>query len=472
MKVVLIFLVLVLSTCYSAAQYQIGHTTITFNDPSRTGGFGSGGGPGRQIQTEIYYPALVAGEDVAPAPLYQQMPLIVFGHGFAMGWDAYENIWEKYAPMGYIVAFPRTESGLIPGPSHSDFALDLAIVETKMQALNTTSSSFFYLKLKNNSAIIGHSMGGGATILAGDNTSTTLRTIVGLAPAETSPSAITDASNVTIPALIFSGVQDGVTPPIDHHIPIYNALSSDCKTLVSITGGAHCYFANTNFNCDFGEATTSTGISISRIEQQNTTYALLTPWLDFYLKENCDAFTAFEDSLTTVSGITSQSVCNFVPLTVSATLTHINTGGDGAIDITISNGSGPITFSWSNFNPTEDQSNLNEGNYAIIVSDDYCTITNEYLILGPAGLEDAQKLQFDVFPNPSQSAITIRLSDDATETIYLELRDALGRIILTESIQEGAKTHQMNLTTCSTGVYFLVLKNKGGELQTVKIRIQ
>ena len=33
-----------------AVQALVGHTTITFNDPTRTGGFGSGGGAGRQIQ--------------------------------------------------------------------------------------------------------------------------------------------------------------------------------------------------------------------------------------------------------------------------------------------------------------------------------------------------------------------------------------------------------------------------------------
>ncbi len=470
MQTVFVFLVLTCSAFHSFAQYQIGHTTITFNDPSRTGGFGSGGGPGRQIQTEIYYPALVAGEDVALAPLTH--PLIVFGHGFAMTWEAYQNIWEKYAPMGYIVAFPRTESGLFPGPSHSDFALDLALVETKMQALNFNSGSIFYLHIKDNSAIMGHSMGGGATILAGDNVSTTLRTIIGLAPAETTPSAIADAANVTIPALIFSGVQDGVTPPIDHHIPIYNALGSDCKTLVSITGGAHCYFANTNFNCDFGESTSSTGISISRSEQQNTTYSLLTPWLDFYLKENCDAFNAFEDSLNNVGGITSQHTCSYIPLTVSASLTHINTGADGAIDITISNGAGTISFLWSNFCPTEDQTGLNEGNYALFVSDDYCTVTNEYLILGPAALDEEQELQVIVYPNPGHSTLNINLSDPATETVFLELHDALGRIILSDSIQQGTQTHALNLTECSSGIYFLVLKNKSGESQTLKIQIQ
>jgi hypothetical protein len=44
-----------------SAQFSVGHRTMTFNDPSRTGGFGSGGGAGRQIQTEIYYPAATAG---------------------------------------------------------------------------------------------------------------------------------------------------------------------------------------------------------------------------------------------------------------------------------------------------------------------------------------------------------------------------------------------------------------------------
>ena len=56
------FSVILLSTVsLFFAQSQIGHTTITFNDPARTGGFGSGGGTGRQIQTEIYYPSTTAG---------------------------------------------------------------------------------------------------------------------------------------------------------------------------------------------------------------------------------------------------------------------------------------------------------------------------------------------------------------------------------------------------------------------------
>ena len=237
---------------FSFSQFNIGHTTITFNDPSRTGGYGSGGGSGRQIQTEIYYPASTTGDNTAISS--GNFPTIVFGHGFAMAWDAYEDIWQHYVPLGYVLAFPRTEGSLFPAPAHADFGLDLKLVEQRMQAENSLSTSIFYQHLSANAAIMGHSMGGGATLLAAQNNSS-IKTIVGLAPAETDPSAIAAAANVTVPAVIYSGSSDGVTPPADHHIPIYNGLSSDCKTFVSIIGGAHCYFANSNVNCDFGEAT-------------------------------------------------------------------------------------------------------------------------------------------------------------------------------------------------------------------------
>lgn len=293
----------------SFGQFNVGHTTITFNDPSRTGGYGSGGGSGRQIQTEIYYPAATTGDNAAISS--GNFPIIVFGHGFAMAWDAYQNIWEHYVSLGYVMAFPRTEGSLIPSPVHADFGLDLKLVEQRMQAENSLSTSVFYQHLSANSAIMGHSMGGGATLLAAQNNSS-IKTIVGLAPAETDPSAIAAAANVTVPAVIYSGSSDGVTPPSDHHIPIYNGLSSDCKTFVSIIGGAHCYFANSNFNCDFGEATSSSGISISRAEQQTRTFASLDSWFDYILKGNNASLGAFLNALDQVpsSQIIPQTTCS------------------------------------------------------------------------------------------------------------------------------------------------------------------
>jgi dienelactone hydrolase len=310
-KLVQLTLFTVIAFC-SFSQYQIGHTTITFNDPARTGGFGSGGGSGRQIQTEIYYPATTAGENTAVAS--GDFPIIVFGHGFAMSWDAYTNIWEHYASKGYILAFPRTEGSLFPAPSHGDFGLDINVIEARMQAEDALATSLFYQKINGNSALMGHSMGGGATILAA-STNTSIKAVVGLAPAETDPSAIAAASNVTVPAIIFSGGQDGVTPPDEHHIPIYDGLSSTCKTFINVVGGAHCYFANTNFNCDFGEITASTGISITRAEQQTRTYSILDSWLAYQLKNDNAAWTTFQTSLNaSPSTLITETTCSFAGL--------------------------------------------------------------------------------------------------------------------------------------------------------------
>lgn len=287
--------------CAAFAQFAVGSTTITFNDPTRSGGFGSGGGPGRQIQTEIYYPATAAGTNVAVAD--GEFPVITFGHGFLMVWSAYQNIWQEFVARGYIMAFPRTEGGTFP--NHQNFALDLALVNDRMLELNDNPASIFFNKLDGTSALMGYSMGGGcATVAAANNPNITA--LATLALAETNVSAIGAAANVTVPAVVLSGTSDGVTPPSEHHIPIYNALASDCKHRVNIIGGAHCYFNNSNFNCDTGEFFASSGISVSRAQQQQITYDYLNAWLDAVLKGSCDGWTAFnelidDDPRTTVN---------------------------------------------------------------------------------------------------------------------------------------------------------------------------
>ena len=207
-----------------------------------------------------------------------------------MNWDTYQNLWDEFVPRGYIMVFPRTESGL--NTDHQQFGWDLQFLVTKIQEEGNSDTSPIYNLVHNNTALMGHSMGGGASFLAADslcvNNNNQLKTIIGLAVAESSSngvSSIASALNVTIPALIISGSQDGVTPPDVHQLPIYNNLNSNYKTSISILGGGHCYFGNPNFFCDLGESASSNGISISRIEQQQVTFDFLNSWLDFTLKD-------------------------------------------------------------------------------------------------------------------------------------------------------------------------------------------
>jgi dienelactone hydrolase len=302
------------SSLFSVAQYSIGHTTFTFNDPNRSGGFGSGGGPGRQIQTELYYPANSAGVNAQAAD--GQFPVFVVGHGFVMTWDVYANIWQYLVPKGYIVALPRTEGGL--SPSHSDFGLDIALVANKMQELGTNVSSPLFGHVASPTAVGGHSMGGGASVLAAAGGSG-ISAYVGFASAETTPSAIGAAADLTVPFLIFSGSADGVTPPAEHQIPIYNAASSDCKYHISITGGGHCYFANSSGTCDFGELFTAGNITITRAQQQQTVNDYMLPWLEFWLKGQTSGIQDMGVQLATDNRVTHTKSCSN-PVGVSESL--------------------------------------------------------------------------------------------------------------------------------------------------------
>ena len=282
----------------NAQLYQIGHTTITFIDASRNN---------RSIATEIYYPADNAGNNVPVTTSNTlQFPSLVFGHGFVMTWDAYTNFKDFLVPNGYIMAFPKTEGSL--SPSHLEFGKDLAFVINQMNILGTQSTSIFYNRVSQMNAVMGHSMGGGASFLAVP-LNTNIKTLVNFAPAETTPSAITAAASIAIPSLIFAGGNDCVTPASTNQLPMYTNLVSSCKTYIKIIGASHCQMANSNTFCNFGEVTCSPAPTITRSVQHAKIFSYLLPWLDFQLKSNCAQGAAFDSQLISDATVNFQKNC-------------------------------------------------------------------------------------------------------------------------------------------------------------------
>lgn len=446
MKTLLLAFTLSCSVATFAQTYEIGHTTITFNDPTRTGGFGSGGGSGRQIQSELYYPADLAGNDVAAA--MGEHPVIIFGHGFVMAWDAYENIWEELVPQGYIMVFPRTEGGF--SPSHDELGMDLALLVTKMQEQNTTAGAILESHVAPKTAIMGHSMGGGSSFLAAAS-NTNIETVIGLAPAETNPSAISASSLVTAPALIFSGTGDAVTPATDHHLPIYNAVASTCKNYVEITGGAHCYFANSNFNCDFGEGTSGGNITISRTEQHQILFDILTPWLEYKLKGDCSANTIFNDLLATDPRIVATQNCTFTPIVTTV-------ASDG---VTLTADNTTATYQWldcdNNFAPLPGETGISltpaPGNYAVELTENGCSDTSDCFVIATNNLHQLEST-VRVYPNPSNGSLNVEVSSP----MQLRLIDLKGSIVLEKRLIEG----KHELSVIEQGVYLYELENETG----------
>ncbi len=287
------FILLVASISFASAQtYQIGNISTTYVDPDRNN---------RNIGTQIFYPAIAQGSNV---PVAEGMfPVIVFGHGFVMGYNVYQFLWEALVPQGYILVLPTTEGGF--SPNHLNFGLDLAFLIEKLKSEGMDENSVFFGKVAANAAMMGHSMGGGASFLGSAN-NPSVTTLVTFAAAETNPSAIAAAANVQASAILFSGQNDCVTPPAQHQIPMYDALQNDKKVFININGGGHCLFNNYHVACAFGEITCSPNPTITREQQQQTVLAFLTPFFDFQLKGNYSSWQQFNNLLYSNQDITFQ----------------------------------------------------------------------------------------------------------------------------------------------------------------------
>lgn len=289
-------LLLVVCAATAASAHEIGHTTLVFTDPARGG---------RAIPTEIYYPADTGGEDVPLAGGLDTFPVVAFGHGYLMSWSLYDYVYETLVPDGYILAYPDTEGEFFP--DHEDLGLDMAFIIASMRLEGEDPASPFFGRVAPTAAAMGHSMGGGASFLAAAS-DPSITALANLAAAETNPSAIAAASGITAPALLFSGGNDCVTPPADHQIPMYDALASDCRTRVTITGASHCQFAESNWACELGEGGCPSP-TISRTEQQAAVTSLLLPWLDYTLKDDVLGWLVFEELLDSTPGIGYEQSC-------------------------------------------------------------------------------------------------------------------------------------------------------------------
>ena len=339
-------------------------------------------GSGRTIGTEVYYPATVAGNNQPVAT--GQFPIVVFGHGFAMTYDNYDNVYNRLASLGYIVLLPRTESGIFPTPVHADFGLDLKVLANQGMALNTintpTALTVFNGKVIQKSAIGGHSMGAGCSFLAasGNNTVTCVFNFAA-ATSNNTPNSIASASLVTVPTLVISGEKDNVadTSVQNSH---YNPTASSKKFHVIIKDVTHCDFGNgTSTTCNIGQASCGNTTCNTNLFRRYMTY--VEPFLENQLKGVCLAGKQFMDTIQSPSSVrVGRKITGTLYTPFSVSISGNTTVCSG--NTTSLTASGASTYTWTGgitngtvFTPSVSQ------NYTVSATNSTgCIITNTVFI--------------------------------------------------------------------------------------------
>lgn len=274
------------------AQFAIGNLSMTYTDASRN----------RDLPFELMYPASTDGNEVACAD--GVFPYVVIAHGFSMQASDYTYLAEELCSNGYMVLQLATESGFVP--SHGDYGLDILYLATHFREENIMDGSLLAGHVMAKAGVIGHSMGGGSAWLAAAQADGNIDCLVGMAPAETNPSAIDAAPQVVMPAMILSGSSDEVTPPAQNHQPIFDGTSSSCKVFVNVLEGSHCGFADGGTLCQIGELGFN---GLTAASQQSITQDLVKAWMDWHLKDLSTAASIIEGYDGTQSNTQTQNNC-------------------------------------------------------------------------------------------------------------------------------------------------------------------
>ncbi|MGW2825733.1 alpha/beta hydrolase family protein [Streptomyces sp. NPDC001443] len=229
---------------------------------------------GRSFSARVWYPGQSAGADAPVAG--GAHPALAFGHGFFQSVTQYQSLTEHWASWGFITVAPKSQGGLFP--SHAAFADDLNAALTWLTEQNSTSTSRFAGSVNTDRlALAGHSMGGGAALLAAAH-NTAVKSVSTLAAAETNPSAVTASGTLTAPAQYLGGSADSVAGVAGNQQKMYDAKPAPAQLRV-ITGGFHCGFEDSSgFGCDSG--------TITRSAQQKLTRAITTAWLLYTLGDD------------------------------------------------------------------------------------------------------------------------------------------------------------------------------------------
>ncbi|GAA3841817.1 dienelactone hydrolase [Saccharothrix violaceirubra] len=163
------------------------------------------------------------------------LPAVAFGHGLLQPVNRYRALLRHLASWGIVAAAPATRP----------------LMSARLLATNlrTTLDVCTGVRLGDGEisvdptrlAVAGHSMGGGAAVLAAAEDDR-VRAVVTLAVTETHPSALDAAREITVPGLHLAAAEDRIAPPVGHAEAIVTAWAGPVQ-LRTLPKTTHLGFA-------------------------------------------------------------------------------------------------------------------------------------------------------------------------------------------------------------------------------------
>lgn len=164
------------------------------------------------------------------------------------------------------------------------------------------------------------------------------------------------------------------------------------------------------------------------------------------------------------------------PISVNSTVADESGTGeqDGAISLSVSGGTPPFEFQWSNGATTQNLSNLPGGTYTVTITEITTGCTAEYTYVVNTSVstqESAVVNSLTLSPNPSTGLAYLTVGLNDMQTIKVEVRDALGRLVIDNpSVEAVTLNLPIDLAKHPQGVYQVVI-SAGNQVMVRKLVI-
>jgi hypothetical protein len=141
---------------------------------------------------------------------------------------------------------------------------------------------------------------------------------------------------------------------------------------------------------------------------------------------------------------------------------------DGGINLGVSGGSPPYSYTWSNGQSSNDLTQISGGVYYVTITDsEGCQEVDTFQVDSQVNISENSQKHISLYPNPNDGHFNISIEKGKISTV----QDAFGRNISFEVLERNAETLEVRLKPVAPGIYYIRINLENDHFETVRFEV-